>query len=71
MISQNQMFIIKHKKIFIGFSLTLVVLSLVAILSFGLNIGIDFKGGALTEVVYPKDRPTQESLTAPLADLDF
>ncbi len=65
------MFIIKHKKIFIGFSLTLVALSLIAIFSFGLNIGIDFKGGALTEVAYVGERPTQESLTAPLADLNF
>ena len=65
------MFIIKHKKIFIGLSVTLVVLSLVSLLVFGLKIGIDFKGGALTEVAYTTVRPAQTDLTKPLADLGF
>jgi preprotein translocase subunit SecF len=65
------MFIIKHKKIFIGISVTLVVLSLLSLLVFGLKIGIDFKGGALTEVAYATVRPAQTDLTKPLADLGF
>src|SRR3989344_1037675 len=47
------MFIIKNKKIFIIISTTLVVLSIVFLFTFGLNLGIDFKGGALLEVSYP------------------
>lgn len=65
------MFIIKYKKIFIGISLTLVALSLISLLVFGLNVGIDFKGGALTEVVYKDARPAQEDLSKPLEALNF
>ena len=65
------MFIIKYKKIFIGISITLVVLSFVSLLIFGLNIGIDFKGGALTEVVYKDSRPTQADLNKSLETLNF
>ena len=57
------MFIIKYKKIFIGLSIALVVLSLVSLFVFGLKVGIDFKGGALTEVVYKTARPSQAELT--------
>lgn len=58
------MFIIKHKKIFIWISIVLVILSLLALFVFGLKIGIDFKGGALTEVVYKESRPDQVDLDA-------
>lgn len=63
------MFIIKHKKIFIGISIVLVVLSILSFFVFGLKVGIDFKGGALTEVLYKVERPAQgdvESFLAPL-----
>jgi preprotein translocase subunit SecF len=65
------MFIIRHKKIFIGISTTLVVLSVACLLIFGIKIGIDFKGGALTEVVYKSYRPAQANLAKPLAALNF
>lgn len=65
------MFIIDHKKIFISFSVFLVILSLIFLSVFGLNIGIDFKGGALTEVVYESERPEQLSLNKSLEDLGF
>ena len=65
------MFIIRHKKIFIGISVTLVILSLLSLFVFGLKIGIDFKGGALTEVSYTTVRPAQADLAKPLADLGY
>lgn len=65
------MFIIKHKKIFIGFSVFLIVLSIACMVFFGFNVGIDFKGGALTEVAYEGVRPSQEELRAPLDSLGF
>jgi preprotein translocase subunit SecF len=65
------MFIIKHKKIFIGISVALVLLSLLSLFIFGLKIGIDFKGGALTEVVYKTSRPAQADLAKPLSALGF
>lgn len=65
------MFIINHKKIFIGISATLVILSILALLIFGLHVGIDFKGGALTEVAYKTERPTQAVLNKDLTALGF
>lgn len=54
------MFVIKNKKIFVIISAVLVLLSLSSIAFFGLKIGIDFKGGSLTEVEYKTARPAQE-----------
>jgi len=65
------MFIIKHKKIFIGISATLVLISLISLFTFGLHVGIDFKGGALVEVVYNDTRPAQTDLKQPIEDLGF
>jgi preprotein translocase subunit SecF len=65
------MFIINHKKIFIGISITMVLLSLLSLFVFGLKIGIDFKGGALTEVTYKTFRPAQADLAESLKALNF
>ena len=51
------MFIAKYKKIFLIFSIILIIVSVIFILIFGLKPGIDFKGGALLEVSYPGGRP--------------
>jgi len=51
------MFIIKYKKIFFYLSILLVIVSCFFIFNFGLKLGIDFKGGALIEVVYSSGRP--------------
>ncbi len=65
------MFIIKYKKIFISISTVLVLLSIISFFVFKPKIGMDFKGGALTEVAYIKERPTQETVEANLQDLDL
>ncbi|HEV7423956.1 MAG TPA: protein translocase subunit SecF [Candidatus Paceibacterota bacterium] len=65
------MFIIKHKKIFVGISIALVVLSIISMLTFGFNVGIDFKGGALSEVTYQTTRPDQALLKKSLDALGF
>lgn len=65
------MFIIKHKKIFLSISAILVLLSVVSIFVLGLKIGIDFKGGALTEVVYKTERPLQSDLDEMFKKLDL
>ena len=67
----NFMFIIKHKKIFISISIGLVILSIVSLFVFGLKVGIDFKGGALTEVAYTNTRPAQADLNSSLEALNF
>ncbi|HAQ03074.1 protein-export membrane protein SecF [Candidatus Nomurabacteria bacterium RIFOXYC2_FULL_36_8] len=65
------MFIIKYKKIFVSISIALVVLSIGAIAYFGLNMGIDFKGGSLTEVEYTTIRPEQTVVDASLKTLSI
>ena len=54
------MFVIKNKKIFVIISAVLVFLSLSSITFWGLKLGIDFKGGSLTEVEYKTARPDQK-----------
>lgn len=65
------MFIIKYKKIFISISIALVALAILAVSVFGLNIGIDFKGGTLAEVVYTGVRPSQDIVDANLKTMDI
>lgn len=65
------MFIIKYKKIFLGLSVFLVLLSLSSLFIFGVKVGIDFKGGALTEVTYKTERPEQLFLNQKLESLNF
>lgn len=63
------MFIIKYKKIFLTISIILVILSFVSMFYFGLKIGIDFKGGAITEIVYDTARPEQNLINQNLESL--
>ncbi|MCR4330749.1 MAG: protein translocase subunit SecF [Patescibacteria group bacterium] len=56
------MFIVRYKSIFFALSAMLMGASLFAILFFGLNLGIDFKGGALLEVSYPNGRPEIQTI---------
>lgn len=65
------MFIINHKKFFIGLSIFLVALSVAFLLIFGLKIGIDFKGGALTEVSYSANVPDPSIILEKLKPLNL
>ncbi|MDP2705272.1 MAG: protein translocase subunit SecF [Patescibacteria group bacterium] len=51
------MFIVKNRKFFYIFSGLLSLLSIVVIFMYGLNLGIDFKGGSLLELDFPNGRP--------------
>jgi preprotein translocase subunit SecF len=53
------MFIIKYKRIFIGISIALTVISISLLSIFGLKFGIDFKGGASMDINYQAGRPEQ------------
>ena len=48
-----------------------MILSVVSVSVFGLKVGIDFKGGALTEVSYKDTRPAQEEMNVSLQALDL
>lgn len=62
------MFIIKYKKIFLSISLVLVLISIGSLLVYKLPLGIDFKGGALTEITYTENRPDVEIINQALAN---
>jgi len=61
------MFVVNYRKLFFTLSILLVVGSFVAISVYGLNFGIDFKGGSILEVSYPDSRPEAESIKVGLA----
>lgn len=63
--------IIKHRKIFVTISVFLVALSIAAIGFFGLNFGIDFKGGSQMEITYAENRPAQSAIEEALRPLEL
>lgn len=72
------MFIVNNRKLFFGLSLLLVIGSFVAVYIYGLNFGIDFKGGSILEVSYPSlpvetmtVRPDAESIKTGLNGLNL
>jgi len=66
------MFIVKYRKLFVSISAVLVVLSIAFMFIFGMNFGIDFKGGSLLEVEYTaSDRPTQDTFEEILQPLNL
>jgi len=64
------MFVIKYRKIFVSISAVLVSLSIASMIFFGLNFGIDFKGGSLLEVEYANARPSQEVVESTIKALN-
>lgn len=56
------MWVIKYRNIFFIISALMVVVSLVSIAKFGLNLGIEFKGGSILSVDYVDDRPALEEI---------
>lgn len=65
------MFIVKYRKFFYIISAILMIGSIVAVSVWGLNLGIDFKGGAALEVEYSKTVPNQDSVQASLLPLNI
>ncbi len=51
------MFVITYRKLFFILSAVLTGISIFAMVYWGFNLGIDFKGGSITEVSYPGNRP--------------
>ena len=58
------MFVVKYRKIFYTLSILLVIFSIFSISKWGLNYGIDFKGGSIIEVEYSGARPSHDAITS-------
>jgi preprotein translocase subunit SecF len=65
------MWVIKHQKIFLAISGLFIVGSIVVVSMFGLKVGIDFKGGSLTEVSYPDTMPAIADIQSKVEALGF
>lgn len=65
------MFVVTYRKIFYALSTLLVVASIVGVVAWGFNLGIDFKGGSIIEIEYPQGKPAQATLADKLAPLNF
>ena len=63
--------IIQKRKIWLGISIFLVILSIIALSVWGLKPSIDFTGGSLLELEFSVDRPTNEQISSKLADLNL
>ena len=71
------MFIVNHRKFFYTFSTILVIASILAICIWGLDLGIDFKGGTLVELnyptvagsAYPNGRPDQATVLSQISSI--
>jgi len=70
-LENKNMKIIKHKNIFLGFSVLLVIASIASIFIYGLRPSIDFAGGVLVEISYPETRPPITTLEEGLNSLDL
>ncbi len=63
--------IIQRRKIWLGISGILVIISIVFLVIWGLKLGIDFTGGSLLEVRFNKERPTINEVQESLEGLDL
>jgi preprotein translocase subunit SecF len=65
------MFVIKYKKFFIALSIAFVLIALTALFSYGLPMGIDFRGGSQLQVSYPDGRPAVAEIKSALAGVSL
>lgn len=65
------MWIVNNRKIFYGFSIILAIVCLYGLFTYGLNLGIDFKGGSLLEINYAGNRPSQDLIEDTLSPLNL
>jgi len=63
--------IIQKRKIWFITSGVLIIISITALILWGLKLGIDFTGGSLIELNFIKERPTNEQIQESLADLEL
>lgn len=62
---------LKYTKFYYVFSITLTILSVVSLCLWGLNLGIDFKGGSLLEVEFSSISPENNKIQEELKKLDL
>lgn len=61
---------LKYSKLFFSVALLSVGISLYFLFSFGLNLGIDFEGGSLINIVYTGERPSVDEIKGSLSSVN-
>jgi preprotein translocase subunit SecF len=64
------MFVVKYRKLFYSLTALVVAFSIFSIVYYGLNFGIDFKGGAIAEVSY-QNRPAKQDVQSAVSALNL
>jgi preprotein translocase subunit SecF len=62
--------VVNNRKVFYWISGILFALSIIALIFWGLNLGVDFKGGSVLEVKYTTPRPELAAITETLKPLN-
>jgi len=62
---------LKYRKIYFIFSGVLFLASLVCLIIYGLELGIDFTGGSLLEVEYKTERPSTDAVKEAISEFEF
>lgn len=65
------MFVVKYRNLFFLLSAILILGSVWALWTYGLKLGIDFRGGTIVEVLYQEARPDIEGLRTTLTTANF
>jgi len=65
------MFIVKHRKVFFLISALLVAASIIVLVVWGLNLGIDFTGGSLMELEFKQSRPSNQEIKDTVSVLEL
>ena len=63
------MFIVKYRKLFFFISGLLVAVSILVLIIWGFNFGIDFTGGSLMELEFKQNRPSNQEIKDSIEDL--
>jgi preprotein translocase subunit SecF len=63
--------IIHHRRIFFTISAVLFGASTLALILWGLKLGVDFTGGSLLQIEFKNERPTNVQISEKLTDLDL
>ncbi len=63
--------LLKYYKFWFGVSIALFVVSIWAIATYGLNLGIDFKGGTLTQLTFSENLPANTEIHGLLIEKGF
>lgn len=61
----------KYRKIYFGFSIALIIASIVFLFIYGLKPGIDFTGGSIVEIEYEEIKPSNEEIRDQLSQFDL